>query len=147
MTNHAETPDGTAPGSPVLFIADADRVARVATESALTRRFGPDYQVVAVDSAAAGLGALARLARQGAEVALVAADLRLPETDAVEFLHRARTLHPSASRALLVAMDRRGTRIPFGELASLQRATAHGRIDFWVVKGGGAPEELLYPQV
>ena len=44
-------------------------------------------------------------------------------------------------------MDQRGTRIPFGELASLQRATALGRIDFWVVKGWDAPEELLYPQV
>jgi thioredoxin reductase (NADPH) len=44
-------------------------------------------------------------------------------------------------------MDRRGTRIPFGELQSLQRATALGRIDFWAVKGWAAPEELLYPQI
>src|ERR671937_612149 len=44
-------------------------------------------------------------------------------------------------------MDRRGTRIPFGALAALQRATALGRIDLWVVKGWAAPEELLYPQI
>jgi thioredoxin reductase (NADPH) len=44
-------------------------------------------------------------------------------------------------------MDKRGTRIPFGALEALQRATALGRIDFWVVKGWVAPEELLYPQI
>src|SRR5215204_3661326 len=147
MTKQAQTPDGTVPGPPVLFIADADRAARVATESALLRRFAPDYRVLTADSAQAGLDALARLAHQGDEVALVAADLRLPGMDGVEFLERAHALHRGASRALLVTMDRRGTRIPFGELASLQRATALGRIDYWVVKGWDAPEELLYPQV
>jgi thioredoxin reductase (NADPH) len=80
-------------------------------------------------------------------VALVGADLRLPGTDGVAFLERAHALHRGARRALLVAMDRRGTRIPFGALAALQRATALGRIDFWVLKGWAAPEELLYPQI
>ena len=93
MTKHAETPDGTTPGPPVLFIVDADREARVATESALLRRFAPDYRVLTADSAQAGLDALARLAHQGDEVALVAADLHLPGMDGVEFLERARALH------------------------------------------------------
>ena len=77
----------------------------------------------------------------------MAADLHLPGMDGIEFLARARELHRGASRALLVSMDKRGTRIPFDELASLQRATALGRIDFWVVKGWASPEELLYPRV
>src|SRR5262245_29022054 len=107
MTKRADASDGTTPGPPVLFIADADRVARVATESALRRRFAPDYRVLTADSARAGLDALARLAHRGDEVALVVADLRLPGMDGVEFLERARALHRGASRALLVAMDRR----------------------------------------
>jgi thioredoxin reductase (NADPH) len=147
MTEHAEAFDVVARGRPVLFIVDADREALVATEAALARRFGSDYRVLAADSAAAGLDALERLARAGDEVALVAADLRLPRTDGIAFLERVRALHPGASRALLVAMDRRGTRIPFGDLPSLQRATALGRIDFWVLKGSTSPEELLYPHV
>lgn len=147
VTKHSATRDGATHGLPVLFIVDADHEARGATESALRRRFGSDYRVVAAGSAGAGLEALERLAHQGDEVALVAADLRMPGTDGVEFLVQARALHPSASRALLVAMDRRGTRIPFGDLASLQRATALGRIDFWVLKGSESPEELLYPHV
>ena len=79
-----------------MFIVDADREARVAMESALHRRFAPDYRVLAADSAEAGLDALERLAREGDEVALVAADLRLPGMDGVEFLGRAQLLHPGA---------------------------------------------------
>jgi thioredoxin reductase (NADPH) len=33
------------------------------------------------------------------------------------------------------------------ELATLQQATALGRMDFWIVKGWVTPEEWLYPQV
>ncbi len=131
----------------MLLIVDADQNARVATETALLRRFAPDYRVLTADSSEAALDLLERLAQRGEEVALVAADLRLPGTDGIEFLERARALHRRAMRALLIAMDRRGTRIPFGELESLQRATTLGRIDLWVVKGWIAPEELLYPHL
>jgi thioredoxin reductase (NADPH) len=136
-----------APGSPVLFIVDADPQARVVAESALARRFGPDYRVLAAGTPQDALTALQRLADQGSEVALVAADLRLPGMDGVELLERAHALHPRSWRVLLVAMDRYHTRVPFTELATLQRATALGRIDFSVVKGWVTPEEWLYPQI
>jgi thioredoxin reductase (NADPH) len=143
--------DGTsrvaAPGSPVLFIVDADPQARGVVQSALARRFGPDYRVLAVSGPQDGLTALKGLADQGAEVALVAADLRLPGMDGVDFLERAHALHPGSWRVLLVAMDRHHTTVPFTELATLQRATALGRIDFSVVKGWVTPEEWLYPQI
>src|SRR5215218_5337231 len=144
--NGAST-DDLASHSPVLFIVDADREARIASESALIRRFAPDYRVLTADTPEAGLEGLRRLAQRGEEVALVAADLRLPDMDGIAFLELARALHRRAVRALLVAMDRCGPRIPFGELQSLQRATALGPIDFWAVKGWAAPEELLYSQM
>jgi thioredoxin reductase (NADPH) len=53
----------------------------------------------------------------------------------VDFLERAHELHESASRVLLLAMDEYHTRIPFTQVETLQRATALGRIDFWLVKG------------
>lgn len=134
-------------GLPVLFIIDAGRGSRLATETALLRRFAADYQVLTADSAEVGIKILEELAHRRQEVALVAADLHLPGVDGIEFLARARALHQHAMRALLVAMDKRGTRIPFDALESLQRATALGRIDFWVVKGWAAPEELFYPQI
>lgn len=131
----------------MLVVVDADRPARVETETALVRRFEPDYRVVSADSPTTGLAALEQLASDGEDVALIAADLRLPGMDGVAFLERARELHRDASRVLLLAMDRYHTRIPFTELAALQRAIALGRIDFWVVKGWVTPEEWLYPQV
>jgi thioredoxin reductase (NADPH) len=134
-------------GRPVLFIVDADPAARRKTASALVRRFGPGYQVLSAGIAQDGLDALRRLSDRGREVALVAADLRLPDIGGVEFLQRARVLHRGASRVLLVAMDRYHTRVPFTELTTLQRATALGLIDFAVVKGWVNPEEWLYPQV
>ena len=136
-----------APGNPVLFVVDADPQARAVTESALARRFGPDYRVLAADAPRGGLEALERLAAGGGDVALVAADLRLPGMDGVEFLERAHVLHPRAARVLLVAMDQHHTRLPFSELAALQRATALGRCDFWLAKGWANPEEWLYPQM
>ena len=133
--------------SPVLFIVDADQEARLVTESALARRFGADYRVLAAGTAQDGLDRLQRLADRGHRVALVAADLHLPGMDGPQFLERAHVLHPASSRVLLVSMDQYHTRIPFTELPTLQRATALGRIDFWVVKGWINPEEWLYPQV
>jgi thioredoxin reductase (NADPH) len=134
-------------GHPVLFVVDADQEARAATEAALVRRFGLDYRVVTAGTPESGLAALERLARHGGEVALIAADLGLPEMGGVEFLERAHGLHRNASRVLLIAMDRNHTRIPLTELKTLQRATVLGQIDLWIVKGWVTPEEWLYPQI
>jgi thioredoxin reductase (NADPH) len=147
MSIHDGTTGAAAPGLPALLIVDADAQARAATEAALARRFGADYRVLTADAPQAGLDILQGLADRGEQVALVAADLHLGGVDGVEFLERAHLLHRDASRVLLVAMDRYHTRIPFSELATLQRATALGRIDFAVVKGWVTPEEWLYPQV
>jgi thioredoxin reductase (NADPH) len=146
-----DTPGGSghiaASRTAVLFVADADLHARDVLESALVRRFGADYRVVTVGTAADGLQALQLLAQSGDDVAIVAADVHLPGMDAVEFLQRAYALHPRSSRVLLVPMDRYHTRVPFSELPTIQRATALGRIDFFILKGWVTPEEWLYPQV
>src|SRR5690349_907402 len=129
----------TAARSPVLLIVDPDLQARNAIQTALERRFGKDYQVVIVASAEAALETLARLANTHADVALVAAELALDGVDGVEFIEQAHVLHPRAIRALLLAMDERGTRIPFGALPAIQRATALGRIDLTLLKGWVTP--------
>jgi thioredoxin reductase (NADPH) len=133
---------------PVLFLVDADAEARERIATALTRRFGADYTVHAAGSESEGLAILEQLAHDGVRVALVAADLALTgDEGGIAFLERAHVIHPDASRVLLVAMDRHGTRIPFDSLAALRRAAALNRIDFWVVKGGFSPEEWLYLRV
>ncbi len=133
---------------PVLFVVDGDAAARERIATALTRRFGADYHVQCAATEAEGLAALERLRNDGVRVALVCADLSLSANEGgVIFLERAHVIHPRAGRVLLVAMDRRGTRIPFDSLAALRRATALNRIDFWVVKGGFWPEEWLYLRI
>jgi thioredoxin reductase (NADPH) len=82
---------------------------------------------VTADSPTTGLAALKGLASAGEDVALIAADLRLPGMSGLVFLEQAHVLHRGASRVLLLAMDRHHTRIPLTELATLQRATALGR--------------------
>jgi thioredoxin reductase (NADPH) len=131
-----------------LFLVDADAGARDRIATALTRRFGADYDVRAAGSEAEGLAMLEQLAHDDVRVALIAADLAVTGDDGgIAFLERAHVRHPHAGRVLLVAMDRHGTRIPFDSLAALKRASALNRIDFWVVKGGFSPEEWLYLRV
>ncbi len=132
---------------PVLFIVDADAESRNKIEMALARRFGADFRVLAVGSYQAGIEALDRMAQNGDEVAIVASDLVLDGLDGIAFLEQAHLLHREARRALLIAMDDRGTRIPAGAVPALQRAIALGRIDFSILKGWVSPEEWLYPQV
>ena len=133
---------------PVLFLVDADAEARERIATALVRRFGADFEVRAAATESEGLATLEQLENDGARVALIAADLALTgDQGGITFLERAQVSHPHASRVLLVAMDRHGTRIPFDSLAALKRASALNRIDFWVVKGGFSPEEWLYLRV
>jgi thioredoxin reductase (NADPH) len=132
---------------PVLLVIDDNPTDRAAFERVLRTRYGASYRVLAEGSPEAGLTLLAELAQRGEDVALVAADLRMSNMDGIQFLERAHAIHRCAMRALLVDMDQRWTRIPFGAVESLQRATALGRLDLWIVKGWDAPEELVYPQV
>jgi CheY-like chemotaxis protein len=69
----------------VLLVVGADPRDVETTARALDHRFAPDYRVVTAGSAAAALTALEREARRGEQVALVAADLRPPDSDGVEF--------------------------------------------------------------
>src|SRR5690348_2057924 len=131
----AETMVTMTPRAAALLIVGGDSGDVETTASALDRRFGSDYRVLTPGSAADGLADLTRLAHGGEQVALVAADLHLPDGDGVEFLERAAGLHNGVARILLFDLDEFHTRIPFRELPALQRASALGRIDGWMVKG------------
>ena len=83
MTADDVAAHAAAPGSPVLFVVDADPQSRRAAEAALIRRFGRDYQVLAAATPEDALSDFQRLADHGCELALVAADLQLPGMDGV----------------------------------------------------------------
>jgi thioredoxin reductase (NADPH) len=84
---------------PVLLAVDDEPAARSGIEGELRKRYGADYEVLCEGSGAAGLQALEQVKARGGDVALVLADLWMPEMIGVEFLTRAHGLHPNAKRA------------------------------------------------
>jgi thioredoxin reductase (NADPH) len=141
MMSHSDAPRDVETEQPVLLVVDDDAATLRPVAQALAHRFGADYRVLTAATPGAGLDALERLAGEGVEVVLVAADLWMPEMDGVEFLGRAHALHPDAGRALLVGMGDASATEP------VQRAAALGQFDFTILQGWVSPEEWLYPQV
>jgi len=113
---------------PVLFVADADSVLRRGLTAAIKRRFGADYLVHSAATSEAGLRTLRRLHDEAAEVALVIADLWLPDTGGVEFLGQARECYPRAQCIVLTTIGDEAV------TESLQRALALGQVDRFVEK-------------
>jgi len=133
--------------APVILLVDSDDSARLRVETALTRRFGSDYEIRTGRNADDALSILKQLRDESRDVALVAASLDLPVIDGVELLAHAHALHRKTTRLLLVATDEFHTKVPFSTLPVLRRATALGLIDLWVMKDWVTPEEWFYPEV
>ena len=117
-----DTPSPKHP-KPVLFVVDADPVPRRGLTAALNRRFGADYHVRSAATSGAALRTLRRLHDEAAEVALVIADLWLPNMGGVEFLSRARECYPGAQCVLLTTIGDDAASQP------LHRALALGHVD------------------
>jgi thioredoxin reductase (NADPH) len=126
---------------PILFVVNADPVLRRRLTAALKRRFGIDYHVRSAAAPGAALRTLQRLHDEAAEVALVIADLWLPNMGGVELLGRARECYPGAQCILLTTIGDEAATQP------LHRALALGHVDRFVEKPWRSPEEWLYPQL
>lgn len=133
--------------SPIILIVDADEATRDAASTAVRRRFGADYEIQAVGSGAEGLDCIRRLIERGDDIAMIAADIDLPDVDGVSFLENAHALEKQATRILLIPMDESHTNVPLSQFHRVRRATALGQIDLALVKGWDTPEEWLYPQL
>ncbi len=132
-------------GLPVLLAVDEDPTCLARVEEQLTRRYGDDYDVRAEASAAAALRLLEALREARTPVALVLADHWLGETlTGAELLARAKELHPSAKRGLLIAWG--GWADP-DTAEAIFEAMALGRIDYYVLKPQGSPDELFHRTV
>jgi thioredoxin reductase (NADPH) len=135
------TDDGADPTTPVFLVVDDDRDTAEAVRLALDRRFGADYTVLGYRSAHDGLAALQRLRDRGRPVAILIADLWMPDMTGLEFLVEAHRLHPDARRALLLqGFDRR-------ETEQVAQAMALGSIDTWVFKPCEPVDVHLHPPV
>ena len=126
---------------PAIMLIDDDPQTLKLLLDALARRFGGDYQVVARLSATAALKDLDRVKAEGGQIALIIADLRVPEMPGLELLKRAHEIHPTAQRALLVEWtDRTASPVIF-------QGCAFGYLENYLHKPWSPAEIYLYPMV
>jgi CheY-like chemotaxis protein len=123
---------------PLLLAIHDDPKALSKVEHELRNRYGSDYRIVCERSAEKGLSKLQKLKETGEEVAVVLANQWMPEMSGVEFLARTREFYPSAKRALLTAWADRTVQ------ESILRAVSLGRIDYYVNKPWGSPDERFH---
>jgi thioredoxin reductase (NADPH) len=119
---------------PILFLTHGDPETLAALATALERRFGPDYRVIADGDLDAALTALRDACERGAPVALVIAG-------SLDWLAAAQDCCPTAARCVVVG---------YGEgesYAPVRRALMLGRVESFVLTPLGDPEERLYPVV
>lgn len=128
----------------LIVVIDADAAALARNTSALERRFGADYTILGFASSESARDALARACAGEDDVALVLADLHLPESG-VDFLDATLEICPGAIRGLLLPMH--PELLPAGDLSEWRRAETIGQIDISIDKGWVNPEEWFYPQI
>ncbi len=131
-------------GQPLLLAVDEDRDALRDVETPLVQRYGRDYRVECVADADEALRRLAGLARGGEDVALVLAAMSLSRTTGSRLLERVRDLHPHAKRALLVPAD---VWVDGQTAGAIRESMALGRIDFYVPRPAGSPDEVFHEAV
>ncbi|HWH14277.1 MAG TPA: FAD-dependent oxidoreductase, partial [Miltoncostaeaceae bacterium] len=124
----------------MIAVVTADPADRARVEGELRRRVGADYEIVVREDAAAGRAALAALAEQGREVAIVLAAHRLPDAAGADLLGDAAAWYPQARRGLLVTFGAWGD--PEVSAAILAGIGA-GRFDYYVLTPWRTPDELF----
>ena len=129
---------------PVLLAVDDDPDKRQAVETELRERYSRDYTVLCDESCAAALRTLERLRSEDVPVALVLSGQWLSGMTGAELLGRVHQLHPHAKRGLLIEWGGWGDR-PTGE--AIHDAMAHGRIDYYVLRPSGRPDEVFHQAV
>ena len=129
---------------PVLLAVDEDPAKRQAVETELRERYARDYAVMCEESCAAALRTLERLRAEGQPVALVLSGQWLSGMTGADLLGRVHQLHPHAKRGLLIEWGGWGDQ-PTGE--AIHEAMAHGRIDYYVLRPSGRPDEVFHQAV
>jgi thioredoxin reductase (NADPH) len=125
--------------SNTVFAVSPDESVRQSLESALTRRYGSDYSIVIEECAANALTRLTSLQDEGESVALVLVSFGLDDCQGIEFLQRARHIHPHARRVVILDV---GDTIAGDDIIS---ALTRNHLDFYVGQSWANPEEELYP--
>lgn len=127
--------------NPAIVVVDdvADKLEDL--ERDLDDRYGRQYDVRTVATAALASACFEELAAAGSEVAVVLVSLTLVTAEGSQLLDEARRLHPHAKRALIIEWSDTGNQL-IGDV--IFDAIASGRIDHYVLRPAGHPDELFH---
>ncbi len=121
---------------PLILAVDDDQNVLQAVNRDLRKAYRNEYRILSTTSAAEALQALEEVARKNEPVALLLSDQRMPEMAGVDFLEKARKLHPDARRVLLTA---------YSDTDAAIRAINDVQLDYYLMKPWDPPEERLFP--
>ena len=123
---------------PAILTVDDDPQVSAAITRDLRTRYGAEYRIVRATSGAEALSLLATLALRNQQVALIAADQRMPQMTGIEMLEQARTHAPEAKNLLLTA---------YADTDVAIRAINDIGLDHYLLKPWDPPEDRLYPVI
>jgi thioredoxin reductase (NADPH) len=126
---------------PVIVIVDDEPQSLALLLEALQRRFGSDYRIAPYLTPGNAVDDLARLKARGEDIALVIADLWMPDMTGRELLGRVHAVEPLAKRALL---------LPWGDRSAapeILQGCAYGQLDYYLTKPWAPAEVHLYPPI
>ena len=129
---------------PWLVAVEEDPQALDDLQRELRARYARDYGVECLGSAEAAVARLGELASSEEPVALVLAGQWLSGMTGTELLGEARHLHPHAKRGLVIEWGGWGDPAT-GE--AIFEAIADGRIDHYVLRPSGTPDELFHADI
>jgi thioredoxin reductase (NADPH) len=123
---------------PTILTVDDDPQVSAALTRDLKRRYGSEYRVLSVTSAAQALDLLSSLALRTDPVALIVSDQKMPERTGIELLGEARDLAPESKRLLLTA---------YADTDVAITAINEIGLDYYLLKPWDPPDERLFPVV
>lgn len=132
---------GVVVDKPVVLVVTDKPLVLTALTADLRRRFGADYEVLALSDGEAAVAAVTEAASRGVDVALLIADQSTGGLPAIEVLTRVHERVPTAKRVLLIA---RGDWSAANPLVS---AMALGQVDYHLYSPWRPLERILYPAV
>ncbi len=81
---------------PTILTVDDDPLVAAAITRDLSGRYGEGYRIISATSGSEALAVLARIALRGEQVALIAADQRMPRMTGIEMLGQTQASAPGA---------------------------------------------------
>ncbi|GAA4399206.1 FAD-dependent oxidoreductase [Fodinibacter luteus] len=116
------------PDLPVILVATSDDDTRAVLDSEMRRRYGTDYEVVTCRRYAHATAILDGLRHWERDVALIVSFYGPKDAEGLAFLRRARSVHPSAKRVVVLQWG------DFDSRGPVFRAIAAGHLENFLIR-------------